>query len=626
MARAWDYLDAPGVEDSFAQVVLSRLSRFEGLTEDRQVSLFDTDGQKRLRVLEAVVRRLTNPEDAPILAQTHTPLAVGQDIPWLLGRLLAEESPTIQMAWAKLIWSVYNRHSREHLDAIFETCTKCSVLAEVFAPLFQPVMLDSPDAQKARHSIAPQSRWQQQLEERQRRNAPEAVLQRALTALAKYEAGSLDAWPIVTEAITTVSDAPHPSLRSTDIAASPAWQQAQAQTGTRFKQAAYSYVLSVNPDIPPSDSASGDDPVLAGYKALRLLFQTAPELLSTLPSDVWVRWAWVVLTYPLSSGYGDDDIPRALVKTAYQRAPEAVLSHLDQIIDDEDKRDDHIFVLARMRACWDERLAAFLLSKAKDPRRSLGGLSAIMDTLLAQDMAEAKEYAESHLTLPLWETEEARSIALAMGLLLMSHAQNASWPLIWPLMMQDVEFGRKLVEAAAATRGRNVEDFVLHLSEEQLADLYAWLVSQYPPDEDPSEFGFHEIGPRESVAHWRDALVTQLAERGTRASYDAVRRLTVQLPSIFQLRWLLLRAQIATLRRTWLSPSPEHVRQITADHQARLVRSGDELLEVLVESLGKLQDELQGEHHPSSSYGTSRQMGSTDPSRRSTSLTSSSFT
>lgn len=595
ITRAWDFLDAPGVEDSFVQVVLNRLSQFEGLTEDRQASLFDTDAQKRLRVLEAAVRRLTKPEDAPILAQTHTPLAIGQDVPWLLGRLLAEASPAAQMAWAKLTWSVYNRHSSEHLDAIFEACMKCSVLAEVFTPLFQPVMLDSPDAQKARAFHREQSKWQQQLEERQRQNAPEAVLQRALAALAEYEAGNMRAWPIVTEAMTSDSSSGHPSLQNTDMTASPAWQQVEAETRPRFMQAAHSYVLTIDPDTPTAFSnAAGDEPVLAGYKALRLLFQTATDLLATLPSAVWARWAWVVLVYPLSSGYGDDEIPRALVSTAYQHAPAAVLLHLGRRVDEEDSQDRHIFVLARMRACWDERLSAFLLNKAREPKRSPGGLSTILDTLLAYGVTEAKTYAESLLTPPP-ETEDADPIALAMALLLMTHAQNESWPVIWTRMTQDIEFGRKLVESAAAAHSRQVEDLIRRLTEQQIADLYVWLVSQYPPTEDPVEYKFHQISPRESVGHWRNALVSQLAERGTRTSYEALRGLMERLPNSLQLRWLLLQAHRATLRSTWQQPSPEEILRLAADHETRLVRGGDELLAVLVDSLRRLQEELQGE-------------------------------
>jgi hypothetical protein len=58
---------------------------------------------------------------------------------------------------------------------------------------------------------------------------------------------------------------------------------------------------------------------------------------------------------------------------------------------------------------------------------------------------------------------------------------------------------------------------------------------------------------------------------------------------------VLLQAQDMVRRKTWTPPQPQDILKIAADRQARLVNSGDELVQVLVDSLRRLEVELQGE-------------------------------
>ncbi|GAC1502687.1 MAG: hypothetical protein NVS2B14_15320 [Chamaesiphon sp.] len=74
---------------------------------------------------------------------------------------------------------------------------------------------------------------------------------------------------------------------------------------------------------------------------------------------------------------------------------------------------------------------------------------------------------------------------------------------MWSVLQQDPDFGRELIEAVAnrsypsGTRSK--------LNEGQLADLYIWLVRQYPYNEDPDHSNdviAHVVGIRESVANF----------------------------------------------------------------------------------------------------------------------------
>jgi len=68
-----------------------------------------------------------------------------------------------------------------------------------------------------------------------------------------------------------------------------------------------------------------------------------------------------------------------------------------------------------------------------------------------------------------------------------------------------------------------------------------------------------------------------------------------ELPELDWLKWVLLEAQDITRRRTWVPPQPDEILKVASHSELRLVQSGDQLLEVVVESLKRLEAKLQGE-------------------------------
>jgi len=133
------------------------------------------------------------------------------------------------------------------------------------------------------------------------------------------------------------------------------------------------------------------------------------------------------------------------------------------------------------------------------------------------------------------------------------------------------------------------------LSEEQLADLFVWLVQHYPPDEDPKFDEAHFVGPRENVGHFRDALVIHLRDRGTTAACEAISRIRQQLPELSYLKEVEAAAHVIRRARSWQGPSPAQLLRLIRSQDRRFVESGDQLLDVLVESLKRLQAKLHGE-------------------------------
>jgi hypothetical protein len=162
-------------------------------------------------------------------------------------------------------------------------------------------------------------------------------------------------------------------------------------------------------------------------------------------------------------------------------------------------------------------------------------------------------------------------------------------------MQKDVEFGRQLVESIASD-ARHSGIPQERLAEQQVADLYVSMVRQYPHSEYYLPRGGGSIGHRENMGMWRDDILRHLQNRGTVEACWQIERIMVELPEREDdLKWTLYHASAETRRRTWVVPEPWHVLELIMKRGTRLVQNGDQLLEVVTESLQRLEAKLQGE-------------------------------
>jgi hypothetical protein len=201
---------------------------------------------------------------------------------------------------------------------------------------------------------------------------------------------------------------------------------------------------------------------------------------------------------------------------------------------------------------------------------------------MGHNVDEAKVFAESLVPLPPQSSEDARNRAIAAARALMIHAKDAGWSVVGPAIIEDTEFGREVISAVA----HNAESIWKRLTEEQLADLYLWLVRECLPAKEETKEGLTDYG---------DSILCHLKERGTHPACEAIQRIFHELPELDWLKWMLWEARNNARRRTWAPHKPAHILELASDSRKRLVQSGDQLLDVLIESLKRLEEELQGE-------------------------------
>jgi hypothetical protein len=218
--------------------------------------------------------------------------------------------------------------------------------------------------------------------------------------------------------------------------------------------------------------------------------------------------------------------------------------------------------------------------------------------------AKDKNLAESLIRLPLPTSEEERTTAVNAAQVLIMYSEDAGWATVWPAIQQDPQFGREVIEEISffARNSGNIES---RLSEEQVAQLYIWLSEQYPSlniaeGNQSANVGItlnnDYVSPEYNIDRWKNLLLCHLKERGTLQAYEALQQISQQLPQLKkQLKPIFIDAQESIRRQTWIPAQPNEIIKLAKNKQLRLVNSGIDLLDMIVEALDDLDQLLQGE-------------------------------
>ena len=311
------------------------------------------------------------------------------------------------------------------------------------------------------------------------------------------------------------------------------------------------------------------------------MLQEEEDFVSRLGPSVWRKWASIIIGYPLSGDVGAKEHHSILVRRAYAAAPEEIIESLMILIDRENRDLQSVWIIENIKHCWDEHLANALLSKVKEPQLKPESAQKLLDELIIHGVQEARNFAKGLIQSRHSHDQEQQGKAVQAAASLFLHSEDAGWPIIWPLIEKEPDFGKRIFEGIVVgspySPGRN-------LTEDQLADLYIWLSCQYPHDEDPREIG-----------NWRNSILNFLRELGTVDACEALQKIYETLPGLDFIKWVLIKAREKTRAKTWLPPQPAVILSLSRSDESRLVQNGSQLLAVLTESLKRAEEKLQGE-------------------------------
>ncbi|EKQ67207.1 hypothetical protein OsccyDRAFT_5036 [Leptolyngbyaceae cyanobacterium JSC-12] len=575
LLKAWENFALPGIAEKFTRVALvqwkdhQRIITGDDKLQQRFALSLLNDSKKRHTLIEQAVLIISETEEDPyfLLSSPTENILISEDIFWMLEKLQNANYEKAEKIWSQLLQWSFNRQDAKQVDAIVVATQTNNILQEVFASYFSPIDLNSIQADKLR---ADYLRMQEMQERRQ--NPPlldPPPRERVLQLLEKLESGDLSAWWQLNMEMTLKPDSTHYDNEfELDLTRLPGWQEAEESTQTRIIEGAKKYIQEQNDiDYEWIGTNTFDRPSLADCRALQLLLKESPDFLENLSSENWRKWAPVIVAAPSINQHKDSYLE--IVKYAYLNASQESIDTLITLIDRQEY--GYTDLISRFNECWDEQLKLSLLEKAKDPALKPKCVGQLLEELLKRGSTEAKDLAKSLISFPLPLTGDERERALIASRVLVENSDPSSWSFIWSLIQQDSSFGHEVFELTASRYSRGIQ---LNLTETQLADLYVWLVCQYPYDEDPdysdedpdysNEVLAHSVTARDGMARLRDSVLVQLKERGTLQACTEVQRLIQELPSITWLTKTLIDAQVNMRRKTWQPPKPEDILQLVS--------------------------------------------------------------
>ncbi|WP_433709078.1 NACHT domain-containing protein [Paenibacillus illinoisensis] len=585
--KAGQHLNMNDVLIAFTDVIRARLVHFDNFSYIRD---FLEDHNKRRALLFSLLN--SNIEKKVLISARMTSLTKSEDFSWMIKQIQHVTDQEHKQNWCSLIKRTFNPYNYEHVNLLYSALQNDTVLAQHCQVFFQSVPLDSEQARELKESYAITTKSQDSKD----KQIHPPIKERIYLRLNEFEEGNLDAWWHLIWTLGITEENKHGVEFDPNIKTLPNWNLVNVNNEVRIVNAAKRYVLEKDSE---SSNWFGTDawnrPAMAGYKALRLIYEEDADFLSSLTSSHWENWSPVILTQVETSETEELTIQTHLVKLAYSKAPQKVISDLVQLIDKENQQHATVFIISKMKDSWDTRLGEVVLNILQTQNLMPKSIKSLLQNLIQHKIGGATDYARSLIKPEFLVNEDSRKLAIVSAVVLLNNVPKIGWDIVWSLKETYTEF----VQDVLISYSGEFERYKLFqvLSEVALADLYSWLVKIFPPNEDPNhddEEMAHWVGPREEVADFRDASLRYLANKGTLEACDEIARIVSELPELPWLKWMLLEAQSTTRRNTWVPPTPIEVIRLVENGHNRLVQSGEQLMEVLVESLTRLEQKLHG--------------------------------
>jgi predicted NACHT family NTPase len=598
---AIENLAQPVVTRALVGVLMQRFRSYYWSAYPDNGKRFDTalkqSGDRRRLLIDALTPEMkAERRDAVLVSR----LLTHEDLPWLVEQVLRYTATDEIRARTFAVLAGATPiviDDTKTFEVLYEASQRSPLIAEQFAWLLNPVDLESEKAAELRQ-------YYQASRPQPKTSAKIYPLpsERILKCLEELEAGSTAAWWHLNYWMLFDSDRQQVGDLEADLTKTPGWRDADDPLHTRLIRGAETYLRKGDPD---NDQWLGTDnldrPSFAGYRAFRLLYTGSPSALETLDGALWRRWAAIIVAYPTDS----DELPiqQALIALAYAQAPDDVLQTFDILAKRAIAKGEASWLrieLDKLRSCpSDDVLKSTLLGMLNDPALNPDQTGPLLAELFRRYFIDVTEFARSCLKPPLPAEEAARKRALVAARELLLSTERGTLDTIWPAIESTDSFGEALFLDLAQhafvplTSGR----ILSNLTEHELANLFVWLEHHFPRSSDPDHRGqAHAVGPRESLAQLRDAVLQVLQVRGTNEAVQELQRIKLSLPEYNWLYTVVLNAQNEMLRKTWLPSSPGEILSLARSSDNRLIATPNQLLDVLLESLDRLQrEDLKGE-------------------------------
>ena len=324
----------------------------------------------------------------------------------------------------------------------------------------------------------------------------------------------------------------------------------------------------------------------AAYRFLHTLLVNRPSLIGGIDSLAWGRLTLAILEYPT---YGEDEgvgpIRKRALRLAQSKAPEmfegSVSAYLKQIGPSSGDRSALRDLKGLLSDSHTDALRDAIVAESFHRH-------ALLELLFDLDVDQAVIWLGSRVFVSTDVSEVSHLLSALMG----SEATRGYGLLKEFIERRDDIRSEVLLDIAA--RERHGQRKIHEVEPEIRVALFEDLSELFPRGDESFESGVHTVTPREDLAQWRQSLLYSVVNGGTHEGVRAVTDLTKRRPSQ-ELEWALSTAREAYRVNGWSPLTIDELRAVVGKTGARLARSSDDVLGIVVQSLAEIQDWIGGE-------------------------------
>jgi predicted NACHT family NTPase len=592
MLKGWQNLDEPGVIEAFANIAMIKLRQGEGILGDKPSLGWTTIGdndqnyddgiealirnsdKKRRKLIKAIISLI--PRQKNDFYWLKTIIICSKDILWIIERVTSSKSDDIANTWAEILDESLDHHQLEWkntrvIDAILRACSTSLAMKNKFKYYITSIELDSEIADNARAGY---------LKRQNDLKQPEPLLlvttelkQKVLSILEEVESKHPEMWWKLCMEMTLTSMNNHYHNHYTfepDITTFPGWIEADINTQSRIIKAAKTYLIAGEVNTQEwivKNSLS--NPPFAGYQVFYLLLQQDPEFIIT--AEIWEKWLPVILKSVVLNNSSRNKVCQEMVKKAYEIIPNKFIETLIILITQDRNQSDSFIkshIYERIRDMLGKYIASLIFDKIDDANLNAKLMESLLLDIFDHTIEGATFIALSFLTR-VKEVREKRIIAARM---LTIYADDSSWSTLWPIIQQDCTFGCEVFESIALEPGYQIT-MEQNLNEDHLANLYIFLVQQFPESEevksqDNQGATVKRMESIDGIKIWRSNILQRLQSIGSVKASEALRKMIVELPEQKgDLQQKLLAIESSIRRTTWKQPTPEEILQLIVNKE-----------------------------------------------------------
>ncbi|WP_459556044.1 NACHT domain-containing protein [Lacunimicrobium album] len=585
---AMNQLENAHVQKLVAEIIVREHRHYRHLKID-PAQLRDLDTVTRWKLIDQILDLLDSSKyEDHAFFDTIPPLLASPDLDAILKRLIAAVDANQVANLGAIAKRLLQYNSLNGINEILLLREEHSNIRTAFADWFDPIELSS------RLASGLKKHWIRENEERTnprpKKRSRRALRKITVNLLNACETGQSKSFWKVCRSLENTATGHQWSLQFTSVVTKlPGWKLLSNGEKERIVAAASEYLKNWKPQTNEWLYKTGTIyfPDTAAYRALRLLLREK-KLAQAVPNTHWADLATIVTGLNFE-GVSKEELlyQKKLIKSFYKRVPKVVLEvfRIRCLIETS----EYCFEIRKLEKIWDPRVETFLVDLLKSHDFGPQAYADIIDWMLKRKSIKAVNLAMENAMSR--QDERQKLIACQSAASLWAKNATTAWNVLFREFESDPEFFRSVAQIVAHKHD-NVKASVAKLSIDQLANLFRLFLTEFP-DREEEHNGFGRS--IDHIADLKRHVLDLLTSNGTFHASATLNQLAEEFPQLEYLKRVARTSKNIARQKTWVPLTTANFYSFIESSTSHLVRSADELQQLLLESLEDLERKLQGE-------------------------------